>query len=73
MNAYVLFKMMLEFEGLIALITLELTQQSGLIVTDHVTLQAVHIGEGFVANLAALKEGRKKKDQQWISTGGCCG
>lgn len=45
---------MLELEGLVALLALELPQERALIVTDHVPLEAVHIREGLVADPAGL-------------------
>lgn len=45
---------MFEFESLVAFCTLELSQDSALVVADHVTLQTVHIRERFVADFAGL-------------------
>lgn len=46
---------MLEFKGFIALGAFEFAQDCTLVMTDHVTLEAVDIGEGFVANFARLQ------------------
>lgn len=45
---------MLKFEGFVAFCALELPKNCALIVADHVPLEPVDVGEGFVANLAGL-------------------
>lgn len=54
MYAHVFLQVMLEFERLITVGTLELTQQRRFVVGDHVTLETVHVGKLLVAYLAAL-------------------
>lgn len=54
-NAQVLLQVMLELEGLVAVVALELAQLCALVMTDHVTLESVHVGEALVANLACLR------------------
>lgn len=61
MYAHVFLEVMLELKGLITLIAFEFTQQGGLIMADHVTLQAIDIGKSFVADFAALKGDTRKK------------
>lgn len=46
--------MMLEFKRFIAIGALEFSQSSALVVTDHVTLQAVDISEILLANTTRL-------------------
>lgn len=46
---------MLEFEGFIALGAFKFAQNSALVMADHVTLEAVDVGEGFVANFTRLQ------------------
>lgn len=48
-DANVLLQVVLQFERLVAVVAFELAQHRRLLVTDHVTLQPVHIGKGFVA------------------------
>lgn len=55
MDAYMLFEVVLELEGLVAVGALEFAQQRRFVVADHVALQAIHVGETFVADFAALK------------------
>lgn len=55
MDAHMLFQVVLELEGLVALVALEFTQQRGFIVADHMTLEAVHVREGLVAYFAGLQ------------------
>lgn len=52
---------MFEFEGFIAFCTFELSQDRALVMADHVTLEAVDVCEGFVANLAGLETNIKLK------------
>lgn len=46
---------MLEFKSFLALRALELSEDGALVVADHVPLQPVDVGEGFVADLARLQ------------------
>ena len=46
---------MLELERLPALLTLELAEVSALVMADHVTLETVDVGEGFVAHATVLR------------------
>jgi hypothetical protein len=48
------FEMVLEFESLLALRTLEFPQHSTFIMAYHVALQAVHIRECLVTHFAGL-------------------
>lgn len=58
----VLLKVMFELERLVAVVTLELAEKRALVVTDHVPLQTVHVGEALVADLAGLQQrGRLKR------------
>lgn len=59
--ADVLFQMVLELERFITIRTFEFPQQCRFVVTNHVTLQPVHIGEGLVADFAALQWNGKRK------------
>lgn len=52
MNANVFLEMMFELERLFALGTFELAQHRALVVTYHVPLETVNIGERLVAHLA---------------------
>lgn len=54
MDANMLLEVMLEFECLVAVLAFEFAQQRRFVVADHVALQAVHVGERFLAQLAAL-------------------
>lgn len=53
------FQMMLKFERFVAMRTLEFTQNRALVVTDHMSLQSIHISERFVAHLTRLKQSSK--------------
>lgn len=55
-DAEMFFQVVFELEGFVAVVALELPQQCALVMADHVTLQAVHIGKRLVANLARLKQ-----------------
>lgn len=55
-DAEVFLQVMFKLEGFVAVVALELPQQCALVVADHVTLQAVNIGERLVANFARLKQ-----------------
>lgn len=57
MDPHVLLEVVLELEGLVALLALKLPQQRTLVVADHVPLQAVHVREGLVADAAGLQIG----------------
>lgn len=48
--------MMFKFESLFAFWALELPEDGALVVADHVALQAIHIGECFVAHFTGLKQ-----------------
>lgn len=50
----VLLEVMLELEGFIAIVALELAQLRALVVADHVPLQPIHVREALVAYLACL-------------------
>jgi len=52
MNAQMLLKMVLKFEGLSAFLALEAPQIGRLVVRDHVTLQAINIRKQFIADFA---------------------
>lgn len=54
-DAHVFLQVVLELERLITVGTFELPQQRRLVVGNHVTLEAVHVGKLLVAHLAALK------------------
>lgn len=78
MYANMLLQMMLEFECLITIIAFKFTQPRWLIVTNHVTLQAIHIRERLLTYLAALKW-KKIKNQilirsnsVWLNMLGAC-
>ena len=49
--------MMFEFEGLVAVGTLEFAKYRALVVADHVSLQSVHVRESLAAHLARLRTG----------------
>lgn len=51
-DAEVLLEVVLELEGFVAVIALELAERRALVVADHVPLQPVHVREALVANLA---------------------
>lgn len=57
MDPHVLLEVVLELEGLVALLALKLPQQRTLVVADHVPLQAVDVREGLVADAAGLQIG----------------
>lgn len=48
------FEVMLELESFITVVALELTELRALVMTDHVPLQAIHVCEALVADLACL-------------------
>lgn len=54
MYANVLFQVMFEFERFVTVGAFEFAQQSRFVVADHVPLQAIHVGETFLAYFAAL-------------------
>ena len=47
-------EMVLEFERFIALRAFEFSEHCTLVVADHVSLEAVDVGESFVADLTGL-------------------
>lgn len=51
--------MMLEFESLPAVDTLEPAQDGGLVVADHVALQPVHVGKLLLTHLTFLNKNRQ--------------
>ena len=53
-------QVMLEFESLSAVRTLEPPQYGRLVVTDHMPLKAINVGEMLVANFARLQKTGKK-------------
>lgn len=53
----VLLQMVLEFECLATLWTLELAQVCAFVMTDHVPLQTVNISKGLVADFTGLRGG----------------
>ena len=48
--------MVFEFESLSAVDAFEPSEDCGLVVRDHVSLQPIHVGEILLANLATLQE-----------------
>ena len=50
--------MMFELECLSTVRTLEAPQEGGFVMADHVTLEAVHVGEVLVTDGALLKQVR---------------
>ena len=50
---------MFEFEGFSAIYAFESPEHSRLLVRDHVSLKAIHVGEMFIAHLATLKTIKK--------------
>lgn len=57
MDADVLLQVVLQLERLITVVALEFAQHRRLLVADHVTLQAVHVGKGLAALGTRLKAG----------------
>ena len=57
MDAHVLLQVVLQLERLITVVALEFAQHRRLLVADHVTLQAVHVGKGLAALGTRLKAG----------------
>lgn len=55
MYAHVLLQMMLELKCFVAIGAFEFAQQRRFIVTDHVSLEAVHVGKCLLANFTALQ------------------
>lgn len=51
-NPQMLLQMVLEFKGFVAIIAFKFAQQCAFVVTDHVSLQPVHVREALVADLA---------------------
>lgn len=53
---------MLEFEGLVAVGAFEFAESSTLVVTDHVTLEAVHVGKVLLAHATRLMRGGRRRN-----------
>ena len=51
---------MFKLEGLVAIGALEFAQSSRLVVADHVTLQAIDVGEVLLAHAARLQKPKMK-------------
>lgn len=66
-DANVLLQVVFQFERLVAVVALELAQHRRLFVADHVALQPVHVGKGFVALGTGLRERNRGKRRTLIN------
>lgn len=59
MYPVMLFEVVFELEGFVAIVALVLPQVGALVVADHVPLQSVHIREALMTDLACLSAKEK--------------